>query len=140
MVLKDVEGHMQVQPKKRPRRNIIVLALAVSISAALFVLLQAPSVVPGSMVSSPLVGHSAPNFTIGTWNSSPRQAVHLASLKGKLIVLNFWASWCEACRIEAPILEAGWQKYRSRDVVFIGIAFEDNEFSPTIPHYLFERP
>lgn len=118
---------MQVQQKRQRRRNIVVLIITLTISAALFVLLQAPSGGPGSLISSPLVGRPAPDFTISTWNNSPPQVVHLAALKGKPIVVNFWASWCDACRVEAPVLESAWQKYRSRGVVFVGVAFEDNE-------------
>src|SRR5215212_3404943 len=44
----------------------------------------------------------------------------LASLKGKAVVLNFWASWCEPCKEESPRLEAAWRRWRDRGVVFVG--------------------
>ena len=46
-------------------------------------------------------------------------------ISGKCVIVNFWASWCDACKVEAPDFEATWQKYRGRNVVFIGIAFDD---------------
>ncbi len=49
----------------------------------------------------------------------------LSSLRGKVVVLNFWGSWCFACRGEAPILEAGWQRWRDDRVVFVGVDFWD---------------
>ena len=49
----------------------------------------------------------------------------LASLRGKAVVINFWASWCEPCKEEAAVLEAGWRRYRERDVVFVGIDAQD---------------
>ena len=100
---------------------LLILVLVVSI--ALFVLDQFTASTPDFK----LVGHPAPDFTVSTWGSTPQQQVHLAALKGQPVVLNFWASWCDACRIEAATFEAAWQKYRSRDVVFVGVAFQDNE-------------
>jgi cytochrome c biogenesis protein CcmG, thiol:disulfide interchange protein DsbE len=48
----------------------------------------------------------------------------LAVLRGKAVVLNFWASWCIPCKEEAPRLEAAWQKWRSK-VVVVGIDAND---------------
>ena len=51
--------------------------------------------------------------------------ISLASLRGKAVVLNFWASWCEPCKEEAPMLEQVWQEYRDRDVVVLGVNAQD---------------
>ena len=65
----------------------------------------------------------APDFTL------PRLDVEgelqLSSLRGKAVVLNFWASWCEPCKEEVPVLEAAWRKYRSRGLVVVGIDAQD---------------
>jgi cytochrome c biogenesis protein CcmG/thiol:disulfide interchange protein DsbE len=54
--------------------------------------------------------------------------VELASFRGKVVVLNFWASWCyPACYEEAPVLEAGWRRLRERGVVVLGVAIQDKE-------------
>lgn len=49
----------------------------------------------------------------------------LAALKGKVVVLNFWASWCEACQIEAPLLESAQRRLQAHDATILGVTYED---------------
>jgi len=58
----------------------------------------------------------------------------LASLRGKVVVLNFWASWCVPCKSEAPRLEAAWQRYRDKGVVVVGVDAQD--FSGDAKHFV----
>jgi cytochrome c biogenesis protein CcmG/thiol:disulfide interchange protein DsbE len=51
----------------------------------------------------------------------------LADLRGKGVVLNFWASWCVPCKDEAPLLEEAWQQHRRRGLVVIGVDAQDFE-------------
>jgi cytochrome c biogenesis protein CcmG, thiol:disulfide interchange protein DsbE len=51
--------------------------------------------------------------------------VSLAAYRGRPVVLNFWASWCEPCKQEAPLLESVWRRYRDRGLVVIGLDFND---------------
>lgn len=50
----------------------------------------------------------------------------LTDVKGKNIILNFWASWCGSCQDEAQDFVRFWQKYRTKDIVVIGIAVNDS--------------
>lgn len=66
----------------------------------------------------------APDFTFTTFNGD---SINLSTLRGKVVVLNFWASWCGPCRDEAPALQAVAERYADQDVVVVGIAYTDTE-------------
>lgn len=68
----------------------------------------------------------APDFTLTTFDN---RQVSLKDLRGKVVVLNFWASWCQPCRIEAAYLENTWRKYKDKGVVFIGVDYVDTELN-----------
>lgn len=73
--------------------------------------------------SAPLVGHPAPDFTLTLLDGG---RLRLSELRGKVVVVNFWASWCTACRQESPVLEWTWQTYRASGLVLIGVNIWDS--------------
>ena len=79
--------------------------------------------------SRPEVGDQAPNFSLnlfdGYYSEFDDGSVSLADLRDRVVVVNFWASWCSPCRVEARELEQIWQDYKDKDVVFIGVDHKD---------------
>jgi cytochrome c biogenesis protein CcmG/thiol:disulfide interchange protein DsbE len=72
----------------------------------------------------------APDFQMQFFNGYEWQdtsTAQLSDFKGQPVVLNFWASWCVECKIEADLLEETWQAYRDDGVVFLGVAYIDVE-------------
>ncbi len=60
-------------------------------------------------------------------NNLEGQSISLRSLRGKVVLINFWATWCGPCRVEMPHLEKLYQQYKTKDVVFLPISNEDPE-------------
>ena len=69
------------------------------------------------------VGKPAPQFTAGRLDG--RGELSLASFRGRPVVLNFWASWCDPCRSEAPALERTWKRYARQGLVVLGVDYTD---------------
>jgi cytochrome c biogenesis protein CcmG/thiol:disulfide interchange protein DsbE len=76
-------------------------------------------------------GSEVPEFTLPLFEGyeyGDAREVNLSALRGKVVVLNFWASWCKPCESEAADLESAWKYYQSGgDVVFLGVDYVDTE-------------
>jgi peroxiredoxin/outer membrane lipoprotein-sorting protein len=81
---------------------------------------------------APEVGMEAADLRL---KDSTGQEIHLASLRGNVVLLNFWASWCGPCRLEMPILEKLHREFKGRDLKIFGVNDEDVE---TIRNYVSE--
>ncbi|TET26581.1 MAG: TlpA family protein disulfide reductase [Dehalococcoidia bacterium] len=100
---------------------LVLLAVALSLMAA-------PSCTPSPPDTGndqrPEVGNLAPDFTLTDLDGN---SVTLSHFRGKVIFLNFWASWCPPCRAEMPDMEAIYQNYKDQDVVVIGVNVNEAE-------------
>lgn len=81
------------------------------------------AVTPASAGKYPAVGDVAPNFELALFDGSK---VRLDDLRGQVIVLNFWATWCAPCREELPILEGYYRLRRDVGLRVFAIATEDS--------------
>ncbi|MGH2573300.1 MAG: TlpA family protein disulfide reductase [Actinomycetota bacterium] len=101
---------------------VVVLVVAGATSLFAFGLSRDPSV-----LRSRLVGRPAPDFSLPALEGGG--TVRLSDLRGQVVVINFWASWCLACREEHPNFVLAWDRYRDQGVVFLGIVYQDSRSS-----------
>jgi cytochrome c biogenesis protein CcmG/thiol:disulfide interchange protein DsbE len=89
----------------------------------------------------------APDFSVTMYDFEPlamrNEKTSLKDLRGNVVVLNFWASYCIPCRDEAPMFETIWREYRDQGVIMLGLNINDpltnardylEEFSITYPN------
>lgn len=113
-------GSSEVQRSAWPRRvALLTLAVLVAVAAAYGTRFGSDPTV----VDSPLIGQPAPAFALPYLEKDGMQS--LADLRGQIVVINFWASWCTACQEEHDDLIMAAARYRDEGVTFLGIVYQD---------------
>ena len=110
--------------------KILYPAIAVLLGlSGLFGLAILPRLAPGA---GGMVGKVAPTFTLpvaangkGAASGGATEQMSLADLKGHPVILDFWASWCGPCAIEAPVLDRLARRYESKGLVVVGVNVSD---------------
>ncbi len=110
--------------------KILYPAIAVLLGlSGLFGLAILPRLAPGA---GGMVGKAAPTFTLpvaangkADAANAANETVDLAALKGHPVILDFWASWCGPCAIEAPVLDRLARRYESKGLVVLGVNVSD---------------
>ena len=72
---------------------------------------------------SPLLNHKAPAVAARDLNGKP---LNLAQLRGKVVLLNFWATWCAPCQLEMPAFERWQKQYAAQGLAIAGISMDDD--------------
>jgi cytochrome c biogenesis protein CcmG/thiol:disulfide interchange protein DsbE len=117
----ETTNNASTHPPRRLPVIVIVLAFALLVG---FLALIAWGL--RRSMSGPIrVGDPVPDISLTTFEG---EVIETANLKGKVIVLNFWASWCKPCEQEAAELEEAFQYFKpGGEVVFLGLAWTDTE-------------
>jgi cytochrome c biogenesis protein CcmG/thiol:disulfide interchange protein DsbE len=120
------------QPSRKLPGWLIVLGIGVLFVAGLLII---------SLIKPPqknLCEGPAPDWSLTLFDEYrgglPGQSVKLSDLRGKGVVLNFWASWCKPCEEEAAALEAVYRQYKDKGIVFVGVDYLDQD--PAAKRYL----
>ena len=104
--------------------NRTVLIVGTTIGAALVALLFVGLGKNPSDIRSPLIGKPAPSFALREVGTG--RTVDVSQFRGKPVVINFWATWCNPCWEEHPVLVANARMLEPR-VQFLGVVFQDTE-------------
>lgn len=78
--------------------------------------------------AAPETGKTAPDFAL---KSDSGQNVRLSELRGQVVLVNFWASWCPPCRQELPLLGNLYSQYRTAGFVLLGVNVDDDRKNAT---------
>ncbi len=82
-------------------------------------------------VASSTGGKVAPDFSL---KDSTGATIKLSDYRGKVVLLNFWATWCEPCKVEIPWFISFQQKYKNRDFVVLGVSMDDDGWESVKPY------
>ena len=119
MTQETIEQEVQSPPAGGQRKTGLVVAFAVILALLALLAWGLKKAQAGPRESG-----MAPDFTLTDFDGS---TVTLSDLRGQVVIVNFWASWCPPCREEAAYLEETWRKYEGKGVVFIGVDWVDTE-------------
>jgi thiol-disulfide isomerase/thioredoxin len=116
-----------VRPAAKDQGGPNPLALALLVSLLVFGFALLPRVFRGQ--GGALVGRPAPDFTVpAVLNALDGKAqFSLGDVRGRPVILDFWATWCGPCRVEAPLLDRVAKRFAERGLVVVGVNTNDEE-------------
>jgi cytochrome c biogenesis protein CcmG/thiol:disulfide interchange protein DsbE len=125
---------MKSSRPKQASHRFITIGLAAAVIVMLLILLKGlflnPSVVKSSQIGKPAKDFEVEVLEGGSWLPKTNGTkVRLSDLRGHLVILNFWASWCVSCRQEAGEMEQFWTRKKDSGVIVLGVAIQDTPAS-----------
>lgn len=116
----------QTIPQPKPSsigRNLVIIGGTLF----LVIILTVMAINLNKVESVQLQGNPAPEFTLPLFDQFEQDQLTLSELRGQVVVINFWASWCVECYKEAALLEQAWQEHRDQGVIFMGVDYLDTD-------------
>jgi peroxiredoxin len=107
---------------KRDPVVLIVVAMVVSVMLVFGFNMAQHSPSPEAAAAAKLQGQMAHDFTLQTLDG---KTVHLSDYRGKAVLLNFWATWCEPCKLEMPWFVEMQKQYGPQGLQILGVAMDD---------------
>lgn len=117
-------------------RNLVLIIVVVLVGAAVYLVATGSSRPPSEMAKSVVVGDLAPDFQL---EDTKGNKISLSDLRGKVVMVNFWATWCPPCKQEMPSMEKLNQIMAGEDFVMLAINTEENGRS-VVPAFLKNNP
>jgi len=106
------------------KRKVIIFALMVVVVAGLLLLAKFKGKFPAHTASVAVKGHDSPDFVLADLQG---HAVKLSDLRGKVVVLNFWATWCPPCKEEIPWFVELQKRYGAQGLQIVGVSMDDGD-------------
>ena len=117
-------------------RNLVLVVVIVLVGAAVYLVSSSSSRSPGEWVNSVAVGDVAPDFQL---EDTKGKKVSLSELRGKVVMVNLWATWCPPCIEEMPSMERLHEVMAGEDFVMLAINTEQNGRT-VVPEFLQKTP
>ncbi len=124
-----------IPSRKRRWEILMLLGLAAGILWAVFSRVPSAVGAPLSALASPREGFLAPDFTLETLDGNK---ITLSALRGKIVVVNIWATWCLPCRQETPALERAYEQYKDSGVVILGVDLTSQDLVSDVTSFVQE--
>jgi peroxiredoxin len=130
---------MQIRKSRASTGPLLSLATGLAlIAASLFGfwwLGRSTSSLPAAANSPAIQGKPAPDFSLQDLNG---KSMRLSDLRGQVVLINLWATWCPPCRVEMPDLAATYNAHKAEGFVILGV--DDQERTETVTDFLARQP
>jgi len=117
-------------------RNLLLIVVVAIVGAAVYLVSSSSSRSPGEWVKTVAVGDVAPDFQL---EDTKGNKVSLSDLRGKVVMVNLWATWCPPCIEEMPSMERLHEVMAGEDFVLLAINAEQNGRT-VVPEFLQKTP
>jgi len=111
--------------------KFVPTALAVAMAASLIALAGCNSTTVRAAVKSDKERKAAPDFAL---KDADGKTVHLSDYKGKVVLLDFWATWCAPCKIEIPWFMEFEQQYKDKGFAVLGVSMDEDGWTVVKPY------